>query len=109
MVSLAVTRQAEARSGCVLARWPACRQCLRCSPRPPLLGLQAYVLRQLRMNSDDVKLLYSYPSDWAVNLRRPDAPAQVGSEEAGAGTPPPACQTLAWRAERPVRCACPAQ
>lgn len=37
---------------------------------------EAYVLRQLRMNSDDVKLLYSYPSDWAVNLRRPDAPAQ---------------------------------
>lgn len=37
---------------------------------------ETYTLRQLRMNSDDVKLLYSYPSPYAVNLRRPDAPTQ---------------------------------
>ena len=38
---------------------------------------QTYVLRQLRMNSDEVKLLLSYPSPWAVCLRRPEAPTQV--------------------------------
>ncbi|PSC69812.1 AAA+-type ATPase (ISS) [Micractinium conductrix] len=37
---------------------------------------ETYVLRQLRMNSDEVKLLLSYPSPWAVCLRRPEAPTQ---------------------------------
>lgn len=37
---------------------------------------ESYVLRQMRLNSDEVKLLYSFPSPWAINLRRPEAPAQ---------------------------------
>lgn len=51
--------------------------------------MQTYTLRQLRMNSDDVKLLYSYPSPYAVNLRRPDAPTQVPAVQAGASLPRP--------------------
>ena len=39
---------------------------------------ESYIIKQLRMNSDDVRLLYSYPSPWQVNRARPDAPAQVG-------------------------------
>lgn len=37
---------------------------------------EAYILKQLRMNSDDVRLLSSYPAPWQVNLSRPDAPSQ---------------------------------
>lgn len=33
---------------------------------------ETYVLKQLRINSDDVRLLRSYPAPWQVNLARPD-------------------------------------
>jgi hypothetical protein len=39
---------------------------------------EAYALRQLRINSDDVRLLYAHPGPWQVNLTRPDTPSQVG-------------------------------
>ncbi|PRW56761.1 AAA+-type ATPase (ISS) [Chlorella sorokiniana] len=37
---------------------------------------EAYVLKQLRMSSDDVRLLRSFPAPWQVNLARPDNPSQ---------------------------------
>jgi hypothetical protein len=37
---------------------------------------EAYALRQLRINSDDVRLLYAHPGPWQVNLTRPDTPSQ---------------------------------
>lgn len=47
---------------------------------PHTAALQTYVLKQLRMNSDDVRLLRSYPAPWQVNLARPDNPSQVRLE-----------------------------
>ncbi|KAI3428320.1 hypothetical protein D9Q98_006700 [Chlorella vulgaris] len=37
---------------------------------------EAYILKQLRMNSDDVRLLYSFPSPWQINLSRPNDPTK---------------------------------
>lgn len=31
---------------------------------------QTYILKQIRMNSDDVRLLKSYPAPWQVRARR---------------------------------------
>ena len=67
---------------------------LPCPPRPslpfPFLplpatpSLQAYVLKSMRINSDDVRLLYSYPSPWQVSLTRPESPAQASWVQARA-------------------------
>ena len=38
--------------------------------------MQAYCLQQLRISGDTVRLLYSYPHGWQVNVSRPEAPAQ---------------------------------
>ena len=49
-------------------------------PRPSFPAtpcLQAYVLKSMRINSDDVRLLYSYPAPWQVSLTRPESPAQA--------------------------------
>ena len=52
----------------------------------------------MRINSDDVRLLYSYPSPWQVSLTRPESPAQASWAGRAQQAPPPAawCCWLPW-------------
>lgn len=78
-----VSCDAKLCAGCALAASAACRlhgPQRASAPAPPTPALQTYVLKQLRINSDDVRLLRSYPAPWQVNLARPDNPSQVRVE-----------------------------